>query len=297
MNNGWGLATAVAIGLLPTLVMVVWLRALVGGAGPKHPRWNVVGLTGAAMSLGAVAMGSAAAISVTWLAHDQPLRSLMHRHEHVITFPSFVGLAVSGWLFVVAVRVVLVWCKHWRFRRAVSRFADDARCRSLVMAEDDVPYAFTLPGPRQVIVVSSGLQQLLQPEERRVVLAHEMTHATFRHDRIRLASATLVAISRLFGPIARRIDLGLERWADERAAETTGQSRSFVAGTIAKVAIAALQFSGADVVARSVALASDPPGPVTGRQRLVAMTGGFGMLAAIVAQGHHLVALYEQFCR
>ena len=60
---------------------------------------------------------------------------------------------------------------------------------------------------------------------------------------------------------------------------------------------AALEFSGSDVVARSVALASEPPGPVTGRQRLVAMTGGFGMLAAIVAQGHHLVVLYEQFCR
>ena len=46
MNNGWGLATANAIGLLPTLDKVVWLRALVGGAGPKHPKWNVVGTHG-----------------------------------------------------------------------------------------------------------------------------------------------------------------------------------------------------------------------------------------------------------
>ena len=164
------------------------------------------------------------------------------------------------------------------------------------------PFAFTLPGRGGHVVLSSGLVELLDDDERKVVLAHEGAHAKHRHDRYLLVAQLAAATIPMLRPLTSRLQFSLERCADEAAVEACGGDRHFVARTLGKVAlrsvapVGAMSFAGLGVPARVSALLSAPtPTPraslVIGLWSAIAVTGA---LAAF--QVHHLGSLVTALC-
>ena len=95
------------------------------------------------------------------------------------TVPAWVGVPAVVLVGVGAIRMVRVLRQHRSLR---------CDCAGPVhVADDQRPFAVTLPGRGGKIVVSSGLIDLLEPAETEVVMAHEHAHARLRHDRYLLA--------------------------------------------------------------------------------------------------------------
>lgn len=173
---------------------------------------------------------------------------------------------------------------------------------SIEVAGHARPFAFTLPGRGGHIVLSSALVDLLDDEERAVVVAHETAHGRHRHDRYLLIANTTAAAIPLLRPLASRLEFSLERWADESAGARCGDRR-FVARTLGKVALGqattpcgALTFAGLGVSARVAALLAPPVhhprrATVVGLWSAIATTALLAML-----QIHHLGGLASALC-
>ncbi len=84
------------------------------------------------------------------------------------------------------------------------------------------PYAVAIPGRGGRIVISTAMFDLLDTEERAVVVAHEQAHARFRHDRYLLVARTVGALLPGTGHLCNRLHFIIERWADESAATRHG---------------------------------------------------------------------------
>ncbi len=163
------------------------------------------------------------------------------------------------------------------------------------------PFAFTLPGRGGHVVLSSGLVELLDDDERRVVLAHEGAHAKHRHDRYLLVAQLTAAALPMLRPLTSRLQFSLERWADEAAVEQ-GADRCLVAQTLGKVAlhnatpVGALSFAGLGVPARVAALLS-PPAATPRSLLLIGLWLAIATTGALAAyQIHHLAILATALC-
>jgi Peptidase family M48 len=168
-------------------------------------------------------------------------------------------------------------------------------------ADDPNPYAVAMPGRGGRIVMSRGLVNLLTDDEINIVLAHERTHAHFRHDRMLLVARMADACCPVLRPLTQRLRFSLERWADEAAARRCGDRR-LVARTLAKVALATnptpvlLGFAGLGVSARAEAMLAPAP-KAPGISTLIGILGGIAMTAALsILQLHHLGALITALC-
>ena len=146
------------------------------------------------------------------------------------------------------------------------------------------------------MVLSSGLVELLDDDEQRVVLAHEGAHANHRHDRYLLVAQLAAATIPVLRPLTSRLQFSLERWADEVAVEVCGDRR-FVAHTLGKVAlhsvtpVGALSFAGLGVPARVSALLS-APAPAPRVPLLIGLWSAIAVTGALAAfQVHHLASL------
>jgi Zn-dependent protease with chaperone function len=107
----------------------------------------------------------------------------------------------------------------------------------LAIIPSDQPVAYALPGRPGQVVVSTGMLRSLDPHERRVLIAHERSHLRRRHHRyIRLTELAAAAMP-LLRPLNARLRFAVERWADEDAADETGD-RALVASAIARAALA-----------------------------------------------------------
>lgn len=208
--------------------------------------------------------------------------------------PIWLGLPAVGLTVLAAVRV----------RRVVRSFRDlrfDG-VGTVEVVDGDEPFAVTLPGRGGQIVLSRGLIDILDDCEQQVVLAHERTHARYRHDRYLLLAKTCSAALPLLRPLSSRLQFSLERWADESAVAACGDRR-LVARTLAKVAlhsspqsVAVMGFVGLGVTARVAALLA-PPLPAPHRSLLTAVwvwIGFTGLLGLI--QIHHLIGLISTLC-
>ena len=172
---------------------------------------------------------------------------------------------------------------------------------SVEIACHEQPFAFTLPGRGGHVVLSSGLLELLNDDERRVVLAHEGAHARHRHDRYLLIAQLAAACIPVMRPLSSRLRFSLERWADESAVEACGDRR-FVARTLGKVAlhtvtpVGALSFAGLGVPARVAALLS-PPAPTPRSSLLIMLWLAIATTGALGAvQIHHLASFVSALC-
>lgn len=204
----------------------------------------------------------------------------------------WVGVPVLALFCLGAARAVRVLVEHRRFR------ADERRPVHVV--ESGRPYAVTLPGKAGQIVVSTAMLELLDDDERTVVLAHEEAHARLRHDRYLLVAELVAAVLPPLRTLARRVNYSIERWADEAAAVTCGDRR-LVAMTLGKVALHAhprtvAGFAGLGVAARMNALLA-PPVIRPRRPRLAALWATLAVAAALSAyQVHHLERLVAALC-
>jgi Zn-dependent protease with chaperone function len=151
----------------------------------------------------------------------------------------------------------------------------------LVVVEDDVPDAYALPGVGGRVVVSTAMLRALSAGERQVLLAHEAAHLTGRHHVYVQLAELAAAANPLLRPVAAAVELAVERWADEVAAEQVGD-RELAARALARAGLAraaatraglgratatrpgpavALAAADAEVAHRARALLAAPPRP------------------------------------
>jgi Zn-dependent protease with chaperone function len=219
---------------------------------------------------------------------------------------------VPTWLGVVATAAVVSGA--WHVGRVV-------RCRRRLTGEllvgrghrdavevirEVAPIACTLPGRHGRVVISTGMLDLLRPEELDVVLAHERAHADHRHDRVLLVSELAAALVPPLRWLAARALFSVERWADEAAVRACGGDRRLVAETLARVALHTAQPAGAlgiassapglGVAARVDVLIRRSPRSV-GRGVVGGLWVGMAGVALLSAtQIHHLAGLATSLC-
>jgi hypothetical protein len=247
-------------------------------------------------------------VSASFLAHVPVMGTgiawctqLLGIHAEV---PTWLGVAATAAVASGAWQIARVLrCR----RRLAASTVDDARGRGAVeVIRDEVPIACALPGRSGRIVISTGMLDLLRPEEVDVVLAHERAHATHRHDRVLFVSEIATALVPPLRWLAARAVFSIERWADEAAVRACGGDRRLVAETLARVALHTAQPAGAlgiatpaprlGVAARVEAL-MHPSARVVGRRVVGGLWLGMAVVAALSTyQLHHLAGLAASLC-
>jgi Zn-dependent protease with chaperone function len=172
--------------------------------------------------------------------------------------PSVIG-ALSAILLAASVAAgARVAERHRRLRARDSR-------GGISVVSSPYPTAFALPGRPGQIIVSRGLLQLLDGQERRALLAHERAHLDLHHHRYLRSVELAAAFLPILRPFVNRVRLATERWADEEAAREIGD-RHVVARALARAALAqpkvqfgVLGMSDSGVVVRVEALLEPPP--------------------------------------
>lgn len=206
--------------------------------------------------------------------------------------PVWVGIPVVALLAIGAIRTVRLLRDHRRLRLDAPRPVHVTHSRT--------PYAVTLPGRAGQVVISTALNDMLDDDERRVVLAHEEAHGRYRHDRYLLVAELAAAALPPLRAMARRVNYSIERWADEAAAASCGDRR-LVAITLGRVALHANPatvsgFAGLGVAARMSALLAPPVTPPRG-YHLVALWSTLAVASAFsFYQLHHVERLLTALC-
>ena len=203
--------------------------------------------------------------------------------------PAWAGVGAAAVLILAVMRAVR---SSARWRRAVAPWRDAAPVEIVPGLGNE---AFAVPGRPGSIVVGRDLFDALDPDERRVVLAHERAHLELKHHRY-LRLGDNVAALPLLGSLARQIRYATERWADEAAVRVVGD-RHLVARAIIKAALTETTPSplpavaGDHVSARVNALLHEPSQSPTRRLAVPAsLTPVAAALVAAAVQIHHLGA-------
>lgn len=166
--------------------------------------------------------------------------------------------------------VVSVWWSTRTERSRLRRTLASARVNpelGAVVLDETRPAAYCLPGRGGLIVLTSGVLDLLHPAQVQAVIAHERAHLRGGHHRIvALAKAT----EHLFGPLPlftllpKRIAHLVELAADDDAARAAGGrvlARSLLSVAAAQTPAEALAAGGGDTVARIERLLQAPTAP------------------------------------
>ncbi|MEV3922753.1 M56 family metallopeptidase [Actinomadura coerulea] len=282
---------------LPLAIMLTLSAALAKAPSRLHPSWSarLLATTGAMTAVAAlgtgffVAVNYAATLAPSAAAHvpewalfgdDRPVPDAVGVPAAVL---SAAGLAAAG-------RAAARWAAVLRTARADAREPLDT----------DVPIAVAVPGRHGGVLVSRGLLRDLTSEELHVVFQHETSHLRHRHHRYLAAGALASAVLPPLRSLDARLRLATERWADEDAAEATGD-RAAVARTIAKVALAQPRnpgpvsaFAESEVVERVEALLGTPPAKNAVTGPLLFMGNGVvtGSLTAATLQLDHVIVSF-----
>lgn len=282
------------------LIPLVLAASIVAAATSAHrrlpPPVAARFVTIALVVVAVAAVPTAALLAVAFLAHApvvglgfQWCAQAIGLHGSV---PVWLGVPAVALLGTGLMRAARILREHRQLRTH--------RAGPVHIADSDRPYALTLPGRAGQIVLSRALLDLLDDDERRVVVAHERAHATHRHDRYVLAAELAAAALPPLRGLARRVSFSIERWADECAAAACG-NRSLVASTIGKVALVGhprtvTAFAGLGVASRISALLA--PSPRTPRRSEIAALWSTIVVAAAfsVYQLHHLERLAGALC-
>ena len=205
---------------------------------------------------------------------------------------AWIGIPVVGLIAIGSLRTIRLLRQHRALR------LDEAH--PIHIAHSSRAYAVTLPGRAGQIVMSTAMVDILDDDERRIVVAHERAHARYRHDRYLLVAELAAAAVPPLRALARRVTFSIERWADEAAAAVCGD-RELVAMTLGKVALethppTVAGFSGLGVAARMGALLQpavlNPP-----RSHVVALWSSLAVTASFsLYQLHHLERLLTALC-
>lgn len=190
-------------------------------------------------------------------------------------------------LLAVAASCANVVGRHRRFRGLAHRTLDCSPARSEVaVLRDPSPYAYALPGTPGRIVVSTAMLACLDPAEREALFAHERAHLAGRHHRLLLAVRLAGCANPLLRPLMSAVTYSTERWADEEAAEATGDRR-MTARAVGKAALVSQRASvpplpafAAGPVPRRVAALLGPVPPDRGWPPALTPAGAAAYVAA-----------------
>ncbi len=142
-----------------------------------------------------------------------------------------IDVALGGVGGLVALVLLVAAVRH-AVRVAVALVRAVVVCRAygsmpgdLIVVDSPAPDAFALPGLPGRVVVSTSMLRALPADERRSLLAHEAAHL-HHHHHVYVELADLAAAANpLLRPVARAVRAGVERWADEVAADVVGDRR------------------------------------------------------------------------
>ncbi|MEU0483499.1 M56 family metallopeptidase [Streptosporangium sp. NPDC006013] len=238
--------------LLSTLVapvaLVVSMAVLVDR---QHPAPAAVAFVSSAVVVAAASAVSVAAVSIHAL--------LVLIRGDLLEWPYWIALA----FLVIAVASFAGGAR--RERRSLCAAREQAAALpggDVVVVAEKRPAAFTLPGRPGRIVVTQGMLDALGEESHAVVMAHEHAHLSGHHHRWLLASRLAVAAHPFLWQVRHLAGYMIERWADERAAEQTGDRRA----TARAIGEAALLSPGGEMPSGAVPfLGLRGPGPVPRR--------------------------------
>lgn len=242
------------------------------------------------------AVPTALMVAIAFLAHAPlngfGLKWCAHAFGLHGSVAPWVGVPIVGLIGMGAVRTFRLLRQHRALR------LDEAH--PIHIAHSHKPYAVTLPGRAGQIVISTAMVDILDDDERRIVVAHEQAHARYRHDRYLLTAELAAAALPPLRALAKRVSYSIERWADEAAATACGDRR-LVAVTLGKVALhvnppTVAGFGGLGVASRMGALLA-PPVPNPRHGQLVALWSSLAVTAGFsVYQLHHLEPLLAALC-
>lgn len=204
-----------------------------------------------------------------------------------VQVPAWLGVIAIACIAAIAVRTVRIFDRYRRGLGHAVRLQLESS-GEVVTVTDPASFAYASrvwPFRPGVIIVSDGLQQTLDADERAAVLAHEQSHLAHQHSLYELAALLAGALNPLLRPLQRGINFSLERWADEDAAAVQG--RDVAASALATSALhsvgaaprPALAHATTYVPARVEALL-DSPCP---RSRLLMWLASVNAIAAAVA--------------
>ncbi len=279
------------------LLVTLGLAAITTSAHRRlPPRLAARFVTIALVLVVVAALPTALMVAVAFLAHApvvgigfQWCAQAIGLHGSV---PPWIGVPVLALLVTGGVRSLRLVRQHRALRMDFAH--------RIHIAPSHKPYAVTLPGRSGQIVLSTAMVDMLDSDERRIVIAHEEAHARYRHDRYLLAAELAAALLPPLRALARRVSFSVERWADEAAVAACGDRR-LVAVTLGKVALQShpptvAGFSGLGVAARMEALLA-PPVPDPHRSRIFLMWSSVAVTAAFsLYQLHHLEQLVLALC-
>lgn len=242
------------------------------------------------------ALPTAVMVAVAFLAHIPVIGVGFQWCAQAIglhgSVPAWIGAPVLTLLAVGFVRTVRLVRQHRELRMDHEH--------PIHVAQSHKPYAVTLPGRAGQIVISTAMVDMLDDDERRIVVAHEEAHARYRHDRYLLTAELAAAALPPLRTLARRVNFSIERWADEAAVAVCGDRR-LVALTLGKVALhshpaTVAGFAGLGVAARMEALLA-PPVPKPHRSQLLLLWSSLAVAGAFsLYQLHHLEQLVVALC-
>lgn len=207
-----------------------------------HPRHGTYLMTFAAVvlatascaALGVLILGAVARIDI-----GSDPGPVAHRSNllDALTAPPIAGVAAIGLGAATLAAVVFITCRARSLVRSYTHAASFAGDERLVVTPDANADAYAVPGRPGRIVLTGGMLRVLEPVDLDVLLAHEHAHLNHRHHVYATLARLAATANPLVRPLARAVDLSIERWADEEAATAAG-SRRTVAAAISKASIA-----------------------------------------------------------
>ena len=225
--------------VIPALAGVA-ARPLAAMLEPRQATWLLTVTAVALAGCSSVALGLLAAYAA---ARAPVLAGLGDYSQQIVQrgdpIPFSAGVLAGLALVAAAVAVAVIFRKRARalaesYRRAAELHCDDA----VVVVPGTGVEAYAMPGRPGRIVVSRLLLDRLGADCRAALIAHEQAHLSGRHHLFVAAARLAAAANPMLLPVARSVEYTVERWADEHAADITGD-RGLVAETIGRVALLA----------------------------------------------------------
>lgn len=230
---------ALLLAVAASVLLHVGARRAVSALNPAVAVWMVTGgslLTSLALGLTLTAVGLAVA------GRAAPIAAIGHWSAPVLT----VLVPVPTWLGIVAAVCALAFAASALVRsiRIVAMIVRGElvarRLRAgggpLIVLADDTVDAYTIAGLRGCVVIGAALLGSIDEVDRRVLVAHELSHLTRRHHLYVHVADLAAAANPLLRTIPDAVRLGIERIADEDAVKSVGGDRRAVALALAHVA-------------------------------------------------------------
>ncbi|MGK4580576.1 M56 family metallopeptidase [Kitasatospora sp. HPMI-4] len=241
--------------LLPFLAVPL-ARRVAEAVGPRLAAWVLAGTAVTTAGASAVSLGL---LVSTGLLRLPPIAALGHLAPHRLPGgPAYPAVAAAVLLTLAAALLLRTGHRQLADLRRARTAADAghraapghpdgteaARTGTLTVLDDDRADAFALPGPLARpaepgrIVVTTGMLRALTAPERAVLVAHERAHLKARHHLFLAATEYAAVLHPALRPLREPLGYQLERWADEAAAQATGD-RTLTARAVGRAALAA----------------------------------------------------------